>query len=245
MNELYSKYKAQGFAIVGVTNEPKKLVSETVEKTKREVVIAMVSGDKVDSAYGVNGYPTAFLVDATGHILWTGHGTPDEKMIVEALKDVVPPMPESNKDLNKLLQKRQFGKAYEAIDKVLAKSPDDKEFSKAKSDIDKVLKRHLDQAKAAAEALDFAQAAAIYDEVIAHFTGIPAAAEAKPARDAIDKNPAAKDELAVMKDLKRAEDQMQAGDEDKAVKAWETILKRYPKALAAKRAKDALSQHGR
>lgn len=53
-----------------MTNESQDLVRQHVQKTDMRFPVAIVPAEQ---EYSVKGYPTAFLVDREGRIVWSGH----------------------------------------------------------------------------------------------------------------------------------------------------------------------------
>jgi tetratricopeptide (TPR) repeat protein len=246
LNQLEERHAARGFAVVGVTNEPKKLVVESLARTPRKHAIALVKGNKVDQLYGVISIPHLLLVDVDGRVVWTGALSElDTKELEGLFAVVVPPISPKNPDAYKAMRRGQYDVAYEAIRRGLGFTPDDAELASAKTSIESALAARLAQAKAALEAKKHGDAWSRYGRITAAFGLMPAAAEAKEAQVAIEKDPAAKDDLAAWKLHERAEAKAFAGDDEKAVAEWEALVKRYPETATAARAKIALRQRGR
>jgi tetratricopeptide (TPR) repeat protein len=232
--------------VLGVSNEPKKLVTETVQKTERKYAIAIVKGEKTDAFYGVKGFPSACLLDARGRVVWVGQGgeAPEEKLISDALAKaaLVSPLPDAYKDINKLLSKQEFGKAWDAAGKALASKAGDKDLERVRSEIEGALKKRMDQAKKAADAKDFGEAVDLYEEVIAEFEGMPTV-DAKTPRDAITADPEAKDDLAAAAQMKKADAEVRKGEFEKAMAIWKAAAKRYPDTKSGARAATAVAKH--
>ena len=78
INELYKQFKDKGVSFVGVSNEKTKEVSSFIKNMgdKMQYPVA-IGSDSMSSGYmeafGVDGIPHAFVVDASGHIAWHGH----------------------------------------------------------------------------------------------------------------------------------------------------------------------------
>ena len=243
---MTDKFGEKGLVVLGVSNEPKKLVTETVQKTERKYAIAIVKGEKTDTFYGVKGYPSAYLVDARGRVVWSGHpGALEEKTISDALAKaaVVTQLPDAYKDINKLLQKQDYGKAWDAAGKALASKAGDKDLEKLRTEVETALKKRMDATKAAATASDFGEAVDIYEEVMAEFEGLPGAAEAKAPHDAIVADPNAKDDLAAAAQLKKADAEVRKGEFEKAMVIWKAAAKRYGSTKSGARAAAAVSSH--
>jgi hypothetical protein len=232
--------------VLGVSNEPKKLVTETVQKTERKYAIAIVKGEKTDTFYGVKGFPSAYLLDTRGRVVWAGHpGALEEKTISDALAKaaVVGTLPDAYKDINKLIEKRDLGKAWDAAGKALASKAGDKDLEKLRTEVEAALKKRMDQAKAAATAQDFGEAVDLYEEVMADFEGMPGATEAKAPHDAIVADPNAKDDLAAAAQMKRADAEVRKGEFEKAMVIWKGAAKKYAATKSGARAAAAVASH--
>ena len=246
LDELAALHRARGLAVLAVTSEPKKTVVDALAGEPRAHPVAIVKGDEVEKLFGVLSTPHALLVDVHGRIAWTGTlGELDPKELEELLLDVVPPVDPKHADASKALRRQQYDKGVEAIDRALVTAPDDARLLATKAAIDRVLARRLEQAQAALATQKYAEAADRYARIDAAFGLLPAAAPARAARTAIEKDPAAKDDLAAWKLHERAQAKAVAGDDDKAVLEWQALIKKYPATKTAERAKIALRQRGR
>ena len=78
INELYKQFKDKNVAFVGVSDEKTKDVSMFIKKMGDKMQYPVAIGKETLSAgylgaFGVEGIPHAFVIDATGHIAWHGH----------------------------------------------------------------------------------------------------------------------------------------------------------------------------
>ena len=73
LNEVYSKYKAQGLQIVGITDEDEATVKKFQKQVPMDYSVAINTPGSVFQQFGVQAIPTAFLVNKSGKIVWTGH----------------------------------------------------------------------------------------------------------------------------------------------------------------------------
>jgi thiol-disulfide isomerase/thioredoxin len=73
LNEVYAKYKDKGLTIVGITNEDEATVKKFQEKIPMTYNVAINAPQQLLQQFGVEGIPTAFLVDKSGKVVWTGH----------------------------------------------------------------------------------------------------------------------------------------------------------------------------
>ena len=73
LNEIYSKYKAQGLQIVGITDEDEATVKKFQKQIPMDYNVAINTPGSIYEQFGIKAIPTAFLVDKGGKIVWTGH----------------------------------------------------------------------------------------------------------------------------------------------------------------------------
>lgn len=117
--------------LVALSYEPAGKVAPFVTSHK---IPYIVGGDAkaTQTAYGVRGFPTAFLVDPDGEIAWIGHPASAEKAIEALLKksppkDAGPPSKEAVqaalKQADALLDARQYAQAMAAYEKLLVDFP--------------------------------------------------------------------------------------------------------------------------
>ena len=246
LNELAGLHGDAGLVVVGVTPEPKKVVEAALAREKRAFPVAVVKGDKTEKLYGVPGVPHTLVVDTEGRIAWTGAlAELDAKELAGWLADCVPGVDARWLDAHKALSNRQYDKAVEAIDRSLAQSPGEAALEATRAKIVALCAKRVAQADTARAEGRFGEAVSRYAGVVRDFGTLPCAANAEAARAAIEKDPAAKDDLAAWKMHERAEERAVAGDDDKAVAEWKKLLEKYPATKSAERAKRALRQRGR
>lgn len=232
--------------VVGVTNEPESLVAKTVTANKMKFPVAMTKGEDFERAYGVRGFPSSYLIDADGFVVWSGHpGAFEEGLLEELLKDVwLPPaLPERHAALNKLLAERNLTKAVAAIDKALAGAPDDADLKAASEALGGRVTALLEAAAAAEQENDFARARKLYTEAVERFAGVPAAAPAKTALAALAKNKAALPELDAADKLDEAVATWRKGDLEKGLKAIRAVARKHEGTVAGKRAAEIADQY--
>ena len=68
-----------------MTNEDEKLVRKKVEQAGMKFPVVRTSGNDADRSYGVRGYPSSFLVDRSGALVWSGHPAELTEARIEAL----------------------------------------------------------------------------------------------------------------------------------------------------------------
>jgi len=234
--------------VVGVSNEPTGLLEKHIEKKGIAYPIAKTKGGDIDKMYGVKGFPSGAIVDPYGRIVWMGNpGGVPRSQIEEllALTSFVPTIDDDDyKKINKLILAQDFGKALAELDKLLVKDAENELLTAAKGDIDGLLERKLEQADAATQSGDYGLAVAIYADVQTFFKGTQAAKDAKLKQKAVEKDPAAKDELAAAKKMAKGDEAQMNGDFEKAAKVYKGIVKKFPETKCAERAQAFLRRHG-
>ena len=73
LNEIYAKYKAMGLQIVGITDEDEATVKKFQKQIPMDYNVAINTPGAIYQQFGIQAIPTAFLVDKSGKIVWTGH----------------------------------------------------------------------------------------------------------------------------------------------------------------------------
>jgi thiol-disulfide isomerase/thioredoxin len=73
LNEIYAKYKAQGLQVIGITDENQAIVEKFQKQIPMNYDVAINTPQSVYQQFGIQAIPTAFLVDKSGKIVWTGH----------------------------------------------------------------------------------------------------------------------------------------------------------------------------
>jgi thiol-disulfide isomerase/thioredoxin len=73
LNEIYSKYKGKGLQIVGITDEDEATVQKFLKQIPMDYNVAINTPGSTFEQFGVTAIPTAFLVNKSGKIVWTGH----------------------------------------------------------------------------------------------------------------------------------------------------------------------------
>lgn len=125
---MHEKYKDKGVMLVALSYEPDSVVAPYVSKNKIPYIVG--SGAKASrEAYGIRGFPTAFLIDLEGKIAWKGHPMVAEAAIEELLKKSDPEVRRKLLDqaaaralakADRLLEQGRHAEALAAYDRVVA-----------------------------------------------------------------------------------------------------------------------------
>lgn len=71
--KLHEDYKDKGVVVIGLTSEDRKKAKIDAFAKRMKMTYIVGTGSRSNSAYGVRGIPSAFLVDPEGKVLWSGH----------------------------------------------------------------------------------------------------------------------------------------------------------------------------
>ena len=128
---MQKKYKNKGLVLLAVSYEDESKVKKYVKKEKVPYIVGADGGSTRDK-YGIQGYPTAFLIDPDGKVAWKGHPAVADKEIEKLLKEN-PPKSKSflartsassaYKKASKLYKKKKYEKAMEAFEDVRESYP--------------------------------------------------------------------------------------------------------------------------
>lgn len=73
LNEIFAKYKDRGLMIIGVTDEDDATIRKFRESVPMDYPVATDNDGRLSDKMGIDGIPTAFLVNRSGEIVWEGH----------------------------------------------------------------------------------------------------------------------------------------------------------------------------
>lgn len=73
LNELLEKYGPQGLVILAITDEDRETVEAFAQANPIKYALGMDATRRTSDAYGIEGIPSSFLIDATGKVAWEGH----------------------------------------------------------------------------------------------------------------------------------------------------------------------------
>lgn len=228
-----------------MTGESAKDTDPWMKKYGAKYAYAYDKGLKLAGELGNPGFPHAFLIDASGKIVWDGHpGELKASDIEKALDGALPkPMwewPASAKDARTALAKHKYADALAAA----AKVPESDGGAAIKSAIQGVIAGHVKSMKDALAAGDFLTAGDAAADLQANLAGLPEQAEAKTVAETIKAN---KDAPAIVRAQKairaaKAEDYHSSKQFEKGIEAMKKIAKDLPGTFAEKEAKEFQEQ---
>ncbi len=248
LNELQETYGERGLSIVGVAKQDRSSIATFVEEL--EVAYPTVN-EKSDSmrAYGRTSFPSAFLIDTGGRVVWSGHpgnlSNGDIERTLEASR-ILPAWPDALRDVRRAFDKEKFTDALAKLDKHIASDRLDEDALEAAKGIRSWIvwfaESNLEGAARDLEAGKFYEAATtleyVADTYRKHAHGEDAAAKLKELlgdKDAKLEVKAGEKLAKILADL----DELSA---KKALKALRPLLGRKYEATAAGREAAALAE---
>lgn len=134
LNELFKQYKDKNVVLVGVTDEREEVVRPFVKKMDMEYLVA-ISSNQANAQWmqGIPGIPHAFIVNAKGDVVWSGHpmGGLDDALqgVLEGTYDIEQAKEGAKQEdeLKNLLVEGDLEKALKKLDAMLAE--DRKDFT--------------------------------------------------------------------------------------------------------------------
>jgi hypothetical protein len=239
-NELQKKFAERGLVVVGVTNEPEKLVDKYIADNKVEYPIFIEKSFRSFGALKFHAYPSAVLIDPQGVVVWSGNpGGIDEATIEKALEGAHAPrapLPPSLKAIQPLVAHKEFGKAHEAAKAMIGSGADEKAKAAAQKLVDSLEAEAKDLAAAADRAVEskhFYEAQDALDRLVKQYAGVPGAEGAAARLQALQADASAKPSIAAGAQLAKAADLEQGQDYDKAHAAYSAICASAPGSVPA------------
>lgn len=242
LDELWSKYRDRGLVVLAVTDEARGLVDKFIEKTGAKHPILIEKGSSV-AAFGINSFPSMFLVDADGRIAVAG--MPQEADIERLLQDawVLPTLPKKADAARKPLEKGDLAGARKALEGILAgtglEEADRRAAEEAVKWIDGRGTKMLARADADAKAGDPHAAAVTLRKASESFKGLEPAAKADEALKALLAEAASKREIEAGDVWDRLLDKVRTMKPEQAAATCRQVEKKYEGTKAAAKAKAA------
>lgn len=108
LNDLTEKYKDENIAFVAISFEEEPDISRFLDKKKLFAIVGSDTSYQTIKRFGVESYPTTFLIDERGILRWTGHASQlnadqldfllGKQYFSKVEDDAILPVKKSNKD---------------------------------------------------------------------------------------------------------------------------------------------------
>ncbi|MBK9975419.1 MAG: TlpA family protein disulfide reductase [Planctomycetes bacterium] len=251
LKELYAKYKDRGLELLAVSNEEESKIAGFVNGDKKPNY-TVIRYSKIAELYGLKGWPSAWVLDAEGKVLWADHflNKIDDAQWEKWLENLAPAKVDKElaKDLNsavKSFDKGEIGKAMADTKKVADAATDD--AVKADCDYllalcDKHVKLFENKMKAAGD--DLVAKAAVMEEGAAKLKGSEVGTKWDTEVKELKKSKTYKDTAASAEDLAKLKPTLKDLKESTARKKLEAIAKKYPDTPAGKEAAELAKDFG-
>ncbi len=265
LNQLIESYKKKGFEALCVTAESdsagKKKTQEFIDATDLKAAVGYLS--KADNktlmtSVGASGYPSSFLVNPKGKIVWKGHPSSLTSAIIEehiggarlggAGGGITfeAELPKSYASIVKGLEKGKIGASLKKIEKALQNSrtsdSDKESLTSLRDEVRSFFDTAVEKAETAVNEDRPFDALAALAPLSKHYKGHELGKTAAAKMKAIKTNKSLKDEIEAGKRIAKALQLVEAGKTEKAKKALEIISSGYLKTTKeAARAKRLLA----
>lgn len=125
VNEIQQAWGPKGLSVIGVTDESPELTEPWIAEHKAEYAYAYDKGGALQRHFGIDSIPRAVIVDASGTVLFNGHPSAvDDVLLAKAVAGALPkPMWEwsgAAKGVRSALVKRAYKSALEQAAKLSA-----------------------------------------------------------------------------------------------------------------------------
>ena len=226
-----------------MTNESASKIKSFIDDKGIEYTIAIGGANE----YRTSGIPRAWLVSATGEIVWEGHPNGLKKSLLEQqLKTVrLTPefkLPKALKTAQKSLDSGQFGKGLAALQKYVDKPKDEEVAAAAKGAIKKIKRYGSAQFRAVqayAKAGFYTDGLALATRLTKSFKGTPIGDKAKKLKKEWLADKSIKAELEAEAYISKAKEYMNAKKYKNANPLLQRVIqsKKYRETKAAEKAK--------
>ena len=233
-----------------MSDEPEGLIEDTFI-TKLGAKYPFVKAKGCNDKYGVNAFPTVYVIDAEG--LVHGEGVPDEALIEKLLADVslAPKLPDDVRyePLRAMWDKHDFAKVRDYLDKQLAQPNLDaamrEVFDAQKAELTKRTDAQQKRIERLGAGPDYAASSDQLERIMKEWKGFPPEAAAKKELDRFAADAAIKKELSAGKALQKlvaSYDTSRAAQVRKLAVELDKFRKKYEGTHAAKQAEAMIGQ---
>lgn len=248
---MYSEFGPQGLAVLAISHETLDLVEPYVDEN--DLPFPVIAGSTSSEAYGVEGFPQSFLLDADGKVVW--EGSPFELTkgtIKKALKGAKRPKGDflgvridgdeeaRTAKARSLAQDGDLGGAVKEIDAILADPASTDAQKESAGAIREKIDAHLTMLSAQAEGFvktrDVEKAVLVLEGIKKALPASESATAATKRLAEIAADPKLTEEVEAGKALQRLKDQIRPLKKDKAKPKIEEFIKKYAGTRAAERA---------
>lgn len=247
MVKLNEEYADKGVVIIGISADQSiDPLKKAIVQHKMDWVHVFDQSGQVCAQFGVNSFPTVFIVGPDSKVLWKGHPQNLDGALADAFKNHPPILVDpkvlkgAQETLAQVTQKLEAGDAKAAM-KLMAKVPadasKDAEFAaaadEAKKKLDEVAAGLLAEADEAVAAGKFVEAADRLRELSVSLTGLPAAADAKKKLNALMAKPEARKLIETAQKESQAAPALADAEKLQAAKKHEAAYARFKQVAKA------------
>lgn len=251
LKELYAKYKDRGLELLAVSNEEESKIAGFVNGDKKPNY-TVIRYSKIAELYGLTGWPSAWVLDAEGKVLWADHfvNKISDEQWESWLQNLAPakvdkPLAKELSGAVKAFDKGEVGKALAETAKI-AESAQDEALKADCQYLEGLCHKHVklfeNKMKAAGD--DLVAKAAVMEEGAAKLKGSEVGAKWDTEVKELKKSKTYKDTAAAAEDLSKLKPTLKDLKEATARKKLESIAKKYPDTPAGKEAAELAKDYG-
>lgn len=245
LDKLHETMAEKGLTIIALTKQDRSAVDKFIEETGAKHPIVIESSDSM-RAYGATGWPTTFLIDPGGRVVFRGNVVPDSKIeeVLESVK-ILPDFPKSLKAVRKAFDKGAYADALGKVQKLIEKGKLAEADQKAAEGIAAWItwfgESSLEAAAGATRDGKHYEAWKGYDELTDSYKGHEIAKQADAAADGLLADDEKKAEIKAGDKLAKLKLKIRDMSPKKAIKALGAMTgKKYRDTRAGKEAADLI-----
>lgn len=227
-----------------MSNEDEKTLEKFIAAQKINYAIAVDDGGKSTRAYQISAYPTAYLIGPTGKILGPGSPHAVEQAIKDARMYFQQDLTGKLKSYKGTMAKKQYGKAFKDLEKLLpqlAGTPEETVAQSLKKDLEDYAKSYQDEADTAIKEQDLMTAIQALQQIQTLYKDSAFEKQASEQLKGLQKGEETKNLFKGATVLITAQQLILDGKEAKAKPLLESVSSSFPNTTLAKQAQGMLA----
>ncbi len=227
-----------------MSSEDEKTLEKFINAQKIPYAIGVDAGEKSTKTYQIDAYPTTYLIGPTGKVMANSSPQAVEEAIKDARLYFQQELTGKLKSYKTTLAKKQYGKAFKDLEKLLpqlAGTAEEASAQNLKKDLEDFAKSYQDEADSALKEQDLVTVIQALQQIQTLYKDSPFEKQASDQLKELQKNEETKNLFKGSLVLISAQQLIMDDKEDKAKSLLESVSKSFPNTALAKQAQAMLA----